>query len=111
MTSPSIEAEVRSENEQEQVFGPEDLKRNATLYAEHKAIVNAASKYDSLDDAIASVVEVWEALQDQTVRGKEYTPSSDLGFGSNNASQIAQAIMGQTTGVPAIRKALSALGK
>ena len=111
MTSPNTVESQQSEQEQVEIFGPEDLKRNAVAYAKHKALVNAVSKYDSLDDAIGLVTEVWEALRKQVEDGAAYTPSADLGFGSNNAAQIAEAIMGLTTGVPAIRKALTDMGK
>jgi hypothetical protein len=92
-------------------FGAECFCGNAKVYAENKRIVDAASKYDSLDDAIAALTEVWNALEIQTVDGGGYTPSTELGFGSDNASQIASAILGRKTSVTATRKAFAALGK
>lgn len=90
-------------------FGAEQLVANAALYSEHRSLVNAASKYDSFDAAVAALTEVWEAMTYQKVNGASYTPAAELGFGSNNASQIACAVMGETTSLSEVRKALVAL--
>lgn len=92
-------------------FGAEVFCENAKVYSAHKRIVDAASKYDGLDDAIAALSEAWKALEAQTADGGGFTPSIELGFGSDNASQIAAAILGRKTSVVAMRKAFAALGK
>lgn len=92
-------------------FGADTFRRNAKVYAQHKRLVDAASRYDSLDDAKAALTAVWESLENQVATGGGYTPAVDLGFGSDNASQIASAILGRKTSVTETRKAFAALGK
>jgi len=92
-------------------FGVKEFRANAVKYALNKRIMDAASKYDSLPDAIAALTDVWEAMEHQSDKGAEYTPSTELGFGSDNASQIASAILGRKTSVTATRKAFASLGK
>ena len=93
-------------------FGVDGFRKNAQIYAANKRIIDAAaSKYDSLDDAIAALTSAWESFEVQMEEGAKYTPSADLGFGSDNASQIAAAILGRKTSVTAIRKAFALLGK
>jgi hypothetical protein len=83
----------------------------AQAYREDRTIVNAASKYDSLDDAIAALSSVWELLQSARENGSGYTPGTSLGFGSDSAAVIAEKIMGIGTTVGATRKALADVGK
>ena len=100
-------------------FGADRFKANASLYAENKRAVDAIATgiakakggYDSFDDAIATITQAWEALRNQVVKGVEYTPPVNMGFGSNNAGQIAGALTGDRTSVGDIRKAFSTLGK
>ncbi len=92
-------------------FGAENLLMNAKAYREHKAIVNATSKYDSLDDAIASLRTVWSDLEDQSRNGSGYTPDTALKFGSDNAAVIADKILGRGTTVASTRKAFSDMGQ
>ncbi len=92
-------------------FGSAEFIRNAVSYAEHKALVNAASKYDNLDDAQAALSTVWTALVEQSQQGGGFTPSVELGFGSDNAAQIASALIGQRSRVTDTRKAMVAVGK
>jgi hypothetical protein len=80
-------------------------------YAEHKALVNAAAKYDNLADAQAALETVWTALVEQSQQGGGFTPSVELGFGSDNAAQIASALIGQRSRVTDTRKAMVAVGK
>lgn len=100
-----------SESVQTVMFGADVLIANAKLYAANKRIVDAASQYDNLDDAVASLRSVWAALETQVRDGGVYTPSTELGFGSDNSSQIASAILGRKTSVTEVRKAFSKLGK
>lgn len=93
-------------------FGADTFRKNAQAYVANKRIIDAAaSKYDSLDDAIAALTGAWEVIEAQMEDGAKYTPSADLGFGSDNASQIAAAILGRKTSVTATRKAFALLGK
>ncbi len=91
-------------------FGADDLILTAISYRANKAIVDAASKFDSVDDAIASLMDTWEKLQNQSDVGANYTPDKDLGFGSSNAREIAEGIMGTRATVASTRKALKDLG-
>lgn len=91
-------------------FGCDDLTLNAISYRKHKAIVDAASKFDNVDDAIAALKETWNLLQDQSDRGGEYTPPVKLNFGSSNAREIAEGIMGIRATVASTRKAFRDLG-
>ena len=92
-------------------FGADSFRGNAKVYAENKRIVDAASKYDSLDDAIAALTAVWALIEIQIVDGGGHTPPVELGFGSDNCSQIGAAILGRKTSVTATRKAFAAMGK
>lgn len=92
-------------------FGSAEFVKNAVSYAEHKALVNAASKYDNLADAQAALEYVWAALLEQSEQGGGFTPSVELGFGSDNAAQIASALIGQRSRVTDTRKAMVAVGK
>lgn len=92
-------------------FGADQLLTNAKAYYADRQIVNAASKYDSLDDAIAALKAVWGGLEKQSRDGSGYTPDTILGFGSDNAAVIADKILGRGTTVSATRKAFGAMGK
>lgn len=87
------------------------FRANAAEYAANRRIIDAAAKYDSLDDAKAALERVWTLLEKQIVEGAGYTPSADLGFGSDNGGQIASAIIGRRSSVTATRKAFANLGK
>jgi hypothetical protein len=92
-------------------FGSDQFIKNAVVYAEHKAIVNAASKYDSLPDAQAALELAWNALVKQSQQGGGFTPPTELGFGSDNAAQIASVLIGARLGISVTRKAMVAVGK
>jgi len=92
-------------------FGSENLVANAAVYRGAKRIVDAASGYDTLDDAIAALTEAWEVLERQIEEGAGYTPDKSLGFGSDNAAVIAESLLGRRNSVGATRKAFNALGK
>jgi hypothetical protein len=106
MSSTAVKNEATSVG-----FGADELKANAANYREHKRIVDAASGYDNLEDAIAALRDVWGILEDQVKDGSGYTPDRGLGFGSDNASQIAEAIIGLRPTVGSTRKAFATLGK
>lgn len=113
--STSVDVEKRASTD----FGVDTFKRNAALYSQHRRLIDAIATgiakvkggYDSFDDAIATVKTVWESLREQSAKGAEYTPPIAMGFGSNNAAQIADAVTGERTSVGEVRKALAALGK
>lgn len=92
-------------------FGEQKLKANAALYRANKRVVDAASGYDSLDDAIAGLTEAWNALEAQAKDGSGFTPAVELGFGSDNAEVIAESLLGRRNSVGATRKSFSNLGK
>ena len=100
-------------------FSLEQFQANARSYAAHKGVIDAIAKqiarpkggYDNFDDAIAQVSAVWRALRDQAVDGAGFTPPVELGFGSNNAAQVAGALTGDKVSVAEIRKSFAALGK
>jgi len=91
-------------------FKGDDLIANAKAYKKNKRIVDAASSYDCLDDAIAALTDVWTALESQAENGSRYTPSKEMGFGSDNATTIAEALLGRKPTVGATRKAFAKLG-
>jgi len=92
-------------------FGEKRLKANAAVYHRAKRIVDAASSFDNVEDAIAALTEAWEVLEDQVQNGAGYTPDRELGFGSDNAAVIAESILGRRNTVGATRKSFNTLGK
>ena len=109
MTTATIEKQESKGTSED--FGADDLVQSAVSYRANKAIVDAASKYDSVDDAIASLKLVWKRLQSQSEHGAGFTPDVKLGFGSDNARVIAESIMGIRNTVGSTRKAFRDLGK
>ncbi len=102
---------VQSKSDKSEVFGEADLKKNAAVYHQNKRIMDAASSYDSLDDAIAGLTQTWDLYESQVEDGAGFTPDRALGFGSDNAAVIAESVLGRRNTVGATRKALNALGK
>lgn len=92
-------------------FGADNLLANAVVYHGAKRIVDAASGYDSLDDAIAALTEAWEVIERQIMEGAGFTPDKGLGFGSDNAAVIAESLLGRRNSVGATRKAFNTMGK
>ena len=92
-------------------FGAKELKANAALYRTNKAIMDAASRYDNVDDAIAALKETWATFESQIENGSGYTPDRELGFGSDNAAVIGETIVGRRQTVGATRRSLRELGK
>jgi len=113
MTSPAnaIGAPAQSKSDKSVEFGADQLKANAAVYHANKRIMDAASSYDSLDDAIAGLEQTWNIYEDQVEKGGRFTPDRSLGFGSDNASVIAESVLGRRNTVGATRKALNKLGK
>lgn len=92
-------------------FDLKSLKANAAVYHGAKRIVDAASGYDSLDDAVAALTDAWGVLESQSELGCGFTPPSDAGFGSDSAAVIAESILGRRNTVGATRKAFNNMGK
>jgi len=92
-------------------FGAKELKANAAAYHSAKRIVDAASGYDSVDDAVAALTEVYSVMESQVELGAGFTPDRELGFGSDNAAVIAESILGRRNSVGATRKAFNNMGK
>lgn len=92
-------------------FGVKQLKANAAVYHAAKGMIDAASKFDSVDDAIATLTEAWGVLESQVEEGAGYTPDRELGFGSDNAAVIAESLLGRRNTVGATRKSFNNLGK
>jgi hypothetical protein len=92
-------------------FGSERLIENARIYKNAKRLVDAASSCDSLDDAIAILMEAWGVLERQSEEGGGYTPDKYLGFGSDSAAVIADKLLGRNTTVGATRKSFANMGK
>jgi hypothetical protein len=92
-------------------FGAAELKANAALYREHGKMVDAASRYDSIDDAIAGLKSAWEVLETQIENGAGYTPDKTLNFGSDDAKVIAESLLGRRNSVGATRQSFKTLGK
>lgn len=116
--SNTMVTERTSENKTAE-FGAENLKANAALYVAHKRALDAIATgiakpkggYDNFEDFIVQIRKVWETLRNQVDNGAKFTPPVDMGFGSNNASQIAGSLTGDRTSVGDIRKAFATLGK
>jgi len=106
MTTATVEATGTSTE-----FGADNLLANAAVYAKAKRIIDAASSYDSLESAVEALTEAWQVLESQIEDGGGYTPSADLGFGSDNAAVIAESLLGRRNSVGATRKAFAKLGK
>ncbi len=92
-------------------FGLSNLKANAAVYHKAKRIVDAASGYDTVDDAIAALTEAWKVIESQVELGGGFTPPAEAGFGSDNAAVIGESILGRRNTVGATRKAFNNMGK
>ncbi len=92
-------------------FGAENLKANAASYRANKKMVDAASGYDNPEEAVKCLRETWKILDEQVKNGGGYTPSVDLDFGSDNASQIAEGILGYRPTIGSTRKAFAKHGQ
>jgi hypothetical protein len=71
-----------------------------------EAIIASKNPQQSMLDA----QEVIDALKILAENGEGYTPPSNLNFGSDNASTIAQAVLGQRASTASIRSAFAKVG-
>lgn len=92
-------------------FGLNDLKANAAVYHGAKRLIDAASEYNTVDDALAALKNAWGVMESQIESGGGFTPPTDAGFGSDNARVIAESILGRRNTVGATRKAFNNMGK
>lgn len=66
---------------------------------------------DEREDHLSRVENLIGLLEGMAENGAGYTPPTGKGFGSDNASQIAEKILGRSQAVSATRKAFSDWGK
>jgi hypothetical protein len=113
MTESMVDDVVDVSGDKVAEFGTDRLRVNAALYQTHKRLIDAvsAAKYDTPADAVKAIGEVVEALMSQIADGGRFTPDRGLGFGSDNASEIAKKILGLGTSDATTRKQFAALGK
>jgi len=76
-----------------------------------RRIVDAASAFDNVDDAIAALGDAVATLEDMSNRGKIYTPDKTHDWGGLSASAIADTLLGRRANTSTIRKSASAVGK
>jgi len=82
-------------------------KRNRKLADAVIAILN--TKGGNVDQSMVEVRALIDNLKVLSENGVGYTPPSNLGFGSENASSIADAILGQRTATSTIRSKFAAV--
>ena len=92
-------------------FGAASLVANAKAYRADKRLIDAAAKYDNVEDAVTALRETWKVIEKQIADGGGFTPDRRLGFGSDNAAQIAEGILGLRSSLGATRKSFADLGK
>lgn len=109
--SSNVEVGTSTETSVETDFDLNTLKANAAVYHDAKRIVDAASSFDSLDDAIAALSHAWKVLETQIENGGGFTPPIDAGFGSDSATVIGESLLGRRNTVGATRKAFNDMGK
>lgn len=95
-----------AENEVGTEYSLEDFRALAASYKDHKGIVDAASKFKTLDAAIAALQETWARLEKAYTEGSGYTPPERDGWTGLNTSHIAAGIMGRRASIGGIRKSL-----
>lgn len=84
---------------------------SARKYNAQRKLIDALVASDNPDDAIASALATIADLQNMRDYGSEYTPSTALGFGSENAATIASGILGEGMTGAQLRKKFSDVGK
>ena len=77
-----------------------------------KRLVDAlCSLKDDREDGLSSALGIIAKFEEMSENGSGYTPGAELGFGSDNASTIADKILGRSTSAGETRKSLVKLGK
>lgn len=96
-------------------FGQAEFVGIAQKYAADskvKRLVDALTGLkDDREDGLSSALEIIGKFEDMSEHGSGYTPGAELGFGSDNASTIAEKILGRSTSAGETRKSLVKLGK
>ncbi|NIP23018.1 MAG: hypothetical protein GWN55_06890 [Phycisphaerae bacterium] len=92
----------------EGTFTAEQFVDNATLYNQSAKLRRAfdavmACGCDNIEDTVAHIEQVRDALRVQSENGAGYTPDKALGFGSENASGIADTLLCRRKGAGTIR--------
>jgi hypothetical protein len=76
-----------------------------------RRIIDAASAFDSVEDAVAALEDAVAALDDMSKRGGVYTPPKTHDWGGLSASAIADMLLGRSANKSTVRKSASAVGK
>jgi len=96
-------------------FGQAEFVGVAQKYAADskvKRLVDALSALkDDREDGLSDALGIIADFESMSENGSGYTPGAELGFGSDNASTIADKILGRSTSAGETRKSLVKLGK
>ena len=96
-------------------FGQAEFVGVAKSYATDnkvKRLVDALSALkDDREDGLSNALGIIADFESMSENGSGYTPGAELGFGSDNASTIADKILGRSTSAGETRKSLVKLGK
>lgn len=100
---------------QTEAFTGEDFRTNAGVYNASAKLRRAfdamiACGVDKIDDTVAHIRNVVAALEAQSENGAGYTPDKSLGFGSENAASIADALLGKRPSTSALRSLFAKAG-
>lgn len=93
------------------VITSEVFMANLSGYAKHARLIDALVGSENPTEAIESAFGTIEALHAMEADGKGYTPAESLGFGSENASTIAGALLGRRTSTAKIRGLARKVGR
>jgi hypothetical protein len=96
-------------------FTVEQFIENAAAYNKSVKLRRAfdavmACGYDSIEDTVAHIETVKDALLGQSENGDGFTPEKSLGFGSENGASIADTLLCKRGTVGAIRTAFAKVG-
>lgn len=82
-------------------------------YRAARALVDALSKLsdNERDSAVLNAESIIGRLEAMSENGADYTPKSAFGFGSENAANIANAVLGRRTSSGKIKSGFSKLGR
>ena len=96
-------------------FGQTEFVGIAHKYATDskvKRLVDAiAGLKDNREDGLSAALEIIADFEGMSDNGSGYTPGVELGFGSDNASTVADKILGRSTSAGETRKSLVRLGR
>lgn len=100
---------------QSETFTGDDFRTNASLYNQTPKLRRAydamvACGIDNIDDTVAHIRRVDEALKEQSENGAGFTPAKELEFGSENAASIADALRGKRPNTSKLRSLFAKVG-